>query len=473
MEDYIIKDSKRQILVAAIAAVSVFMNTLDYSMLNISLPAVSKYFHVNIAAIAWLPLIYLLIVTSSLLGFGKLGDIRGYKGVFILGLSIFTVGTLLCGFAPTMNSLLAFRAFQSAGEAMSSPVAIAMITSFLPSNVRGRALGVVALAQGLGMAAGSAAGGYINSHFMWRAIFFVNIPIGIVMILASLKVLPKEQAKIADKRFDIPGAIFIFVALASLLFFMNSITKLGFKNPVMIGSLAVSIISFLIFIIQERRISYPLLDLGLFSNMNFTFAVISSFLATFVLLGFSFLAPFYMEFVRGFSVSTAAAMLVIPSLVMMVLAPFAGRISDQIGSRVLCSIGAAIFCLVFAVLSVFDVNTPVVLIVISFFALGCAAGIFMAPNNKLVMLQAPQDKQGVASGVYKMFLNIGSVLGIAIFPMLIMGKVHSLMVSKHIDMTTVRQSPEIMCAGFRSAFLFAVAVCLLMFIFSFFARDKK
>ncbi|MCX5687017.1 MAG: MFS transporter, partial [Candidatus Omnitrophica bacterium] len=263
MENHIINDKRTQLSITLIAAISVFMNTLDYSMLNISLPAVSKYFHVNLAAITWLPLIYLLVVTSSLLGFGKLGDIRGYKGVFILGLGIFTAGTLLCGFAPTMGSLLAFRAFQSVGEAMSSPVAIAIITSFLPSNVRGRALGIVALAQGLGMAAGSAAGGYINSHFIWRYIFFVNIPIGIAMILASLKVLPKEQEKVADKRFDIPGAVSIFAALASLLFFMNSVARLGFKDPVMIGCLAASIISFLIFIMRERSISYPLLDLGL------------------------------------------------------------------------------------------------------------------------------------------------------------------------------------------------------------------
>ncbi|MCX5685874.1 MAG: MFS transporter, partial [Candidatus Omnitrophica bacterium] len=202
-------------------------------------------------------------------------------------------------------------------------------------------------------------------------------------------------------------------------------------------------------------------------------AVTSSFLVTFVLMGFSFLAPFYIEFIRGSSVSTAGVMLMIPSLVMMALAPFSGRISDQIGSRVLCSIGAAIFSLVFAALFIFDANTNFIFIVISFFALGCAAGIFMAPNNKLVMLQAPADKQGVASGVYKMSLNTGSVLGIALFPMIIMGKIHSIMAAKNMDLAQVRQSPELMCAGFRSAFLFAIAVCLLMFVFSFFARDKK
>lgn len=473
MENYIINDKRKQLSVTLIAAISVFMNTLDYSMLNISLPAISKYFHVNLAAIAWLPLIYLLIVTSSLLGFGKLGDIRGYRNIFILGLGIFTAGTLLCGFAPTMNSLLAFRAFQSIGEAMASPIAIAVITSFLPSNVSGRALGIVALAQGLGMAAGSMTGGYINSHFTWRYIFFVNIPIGIAMILASLKVLPKKQKEIADKRFDIPGAVAVFVALASLLFFLNSIARMGFKHPAMIGCLTVSIFSFTMFIMQEKRVSYPLLDLGLFMNMNFTFAVISSFLATFVLIGFSFLAPFYIEFIRGSSVSTAGMMLMIPSLVVMVLAPFAGRISDQIGSRILCSIGAAIFCVVFLALSIFNCKTNAIFIIAAFFSLGCAAGIFMAPNNKLVMLQAPADKQGVASGVYKMLLNTGSVLGIALFPMIIMGKIHSVMLAKDLDMAAVKQSPEIMCGGFRSAFLFAVAICLLMFIFSFFARDKE
>ncbi|MFH0763691.1 MAG: MFS transporter [Candidatus Omnitrophota bacterium] len=473
MENYIISDKRRQFLVTLIAAASVFMNTLDYGMLNISLPEISRYFHVNLAAIAWLPLIYLLIVTSSLLGFGKLGDISGYRGIFIIGLGIFTAGTVLCGLAPTMNLLLAFRAFQSIGEAMSSPIAIAVITSFLPSNVRGRALGVVALAQGLGFAGGSALGGYINAHFIWRYIFFVNIPIGLAMIIASLKIMPKEQAKIADKRFDIPGTISIFVALATLLFFMNSIARLGFGHPVMIGCLAVSIASFFVFITQERRISYPLLDFGLFKNMDFTLAVISTFLATFLIMGFTFLAPFYLEFIRKLPIGSVGGLLVIPSLMMMVLAPMSGRISDRIGSRVLCSAGTAMLVLVFAAFFIFDAATNIIFVVIALFILGVAAGIFMAPNNKLVMLHAPADKQGIASGVYKMFLNTGSVFGIALFPMVIMRKLHSLAAAGHIDMSAVRQSPEMVCAGFRNAFLLAIIVSLMTFAFSFFARDKK
>lgn len=473
MDGHIINDRRRQMLMTLIVAVSVFMATLDYSMLNISLPTIAKYFHINLAGVAWLPTIYLLIVTSSLLGFGKLGDIRGYRPLFILGIAIFGIGTFLCGIAPNMNCLLGLRAFQSLGEAMSSPVAIAIVTSFLPPNRRGMALGIVALAQGLGFATGSALGGYINTYFTWRAIFFVNIPIVIATILLSLKVLPKEQAKSRDNRFDILGAVSIFIALAGLLFFMNSVTKRGIKDPVMILSLAASITSFLIFIIQERRIPYPILDLGLFKNINFTLAVTCSFLATFIFMGFIFLTPFYFEMVRDMKVSAVGSLLMIAPIMMMLIAPFSGRVSDRIGSRILCSAGAAILGIAFAAFSIFDRTTHIVFIVMSIFVLGCAAGIFMAPNNKLVMLQAPADKQGIASGVYKMFLNIGSVFGISLFPIVIMGKIHSVMAAKNISMDQVRQSPDIIQAGFHSAFIFAAAACLLTFVLSVLARDKK
>lgn len=473
MEDYIVNDRRRQILITLVVAVSAFTATLDYSMLNISLPTIAKYYGITLAAVAWLPTIYLLVVTSSLLGFGKLGDIRGYKPLFIIGLAIFALGTILCGFTPNLNALLAFRAIQSVGEAMSSPIAIAIITYYLPADRRGLALGVVALAQGLGFAMGSAAGGYINAYYNWRAIFFINVPIVAATILFSLKILPGEQAKADDKRFDTAGAALIFVALASLLFFINSVMKKGFKDPVIIASIAAAAISFAIFIAREKKIAYPVLDLGLFRNTNFTFAVICTFLATFLLMGFIFLTPFYFELVRGMKVASVGFILMIAPIMMMLLAPVSGRLSDHIGSRILCSSASVMMCAAFIAFFLFDLTTNIRFIVIAIFVLGCAAGIFMAPNNKLVLLQAPPDRQGIASGVYKMFLNTGSVLGIALFPIAIMFRINGIMTAGHLSMTQVRQSPAIIQAGFRGAFLFAVLMSLLALIFSVLAQDKK
>ncbi|MCX5679837.1 MAG: MFS transporter, partial [Candidatus Omnitrophica bacterium] len=203
MEEYIIRDKRKQIALVALAAASIFMATLDYSMLNISLPSIAKCFNVRLITVSWVPLSYLLIITSSLLGFGKLGDIKGYKKMFIIGIGVFVGGTFLCSVSPRMSSVLVSRMIQSVGEAMYSPVAIALITTILPKELRGKALGIMALAQGVGLSMGPILGGLINYYVGWRFIFLLNIPIGLVVILLAAKMLPDRQPEVVDKRFDI------------------------------------------------------------------------------------------------------------------------------------------------------------------------------------------------------------------------------------------------------------------------------
>ena len=473
MEEYIITDKGKQNWVTAIVTLTVFMFSLDYSMLNISLPTIAGYFHVNLASVASLPTVYLLIVTSSLLAFGKLGDIKGYKTVFIAGLAVFSFGTILCAFSPNIKVLLGLRAFQSLGEAMVSPVGMAVITSFLPDNIKGRSLGILATAQGLGVALGSACGGLINAHFTWRAIFFVNIPIVILTIILAAKLLPSKQAEVKDKRFDIVGTVLIFFALASFVYAMNSVAGKGWLDPSISISFAVSIVAFILFGIQEKRSPYPLLDLKLFVNSGFAPANIAAFFVTFVLMGFIFLAPFYMEMVRGLAVSQAGLLLMAPSLTMMCLAPIFGKLSDRIGSSFLSCAGIAVSAAAFIILSIIDQHASIFYIILSLVLLGAGAGIFLAPNNKLVLANAPCDKQGVASGVYKIFFSTGSVFGIAIFPIVITSTVSLLAKKENITMAQVRYLPRVLQAGFHNAFIFGIFVCLAGLLFSFLAKDKK
>ena len=467
-----ITDRKKQNAVMAIIAISVIMFTIDYSMVNLALPAIAKSFNTKIAEIAWLPLVYLLVVTSSLLGFGKLGDIKGYKNIFVLGLAVIVAGTTLCGFATGIKALLAFRAFQSFGEAMLSPVGIALLTSVLPSDIKGKALGIVALAQGVGLTVGPLIGGFLTTHFGWRFIFFVNVPIGIAAVLAAIKVLPSEQKKSSDKRFDIIGAALTFVALATLIFAVNSGFKVGWLNPVIIGCFAVSATASVLFLIREKRVPYPLLDLGLFKNRDFVFGSAAAFFAICVFMGLYFLMPFYLEMVLGLDMSRAGVILMVAPLAMMVSAPLSGKLSDTIGSRFLCSLG-----MVFAAVGMFaslflSQNTKPVFIIPIMCLLGLSMGMFMPPNNKLIMINAPDDKQGVAGGVYKMLLGIGSVFGIAVFPIVLMGRLASEVVRRHITMAEVRGLPDVMMAGFRGAFLFGLVVCLAALAFSALAKDK-
>ncbi len=473
MEAYIITDRGRQNWVTAIVTATVFMFSLDYSMLNISLPTIAGYFRVNLASVAWLPTIYLLIVTSTLLVFGRLGDLKGYRAMFIAGLAVFMTGTFLCAFAPGVNALVGLRAFQSLGEAIVSPVGMAVITTFLPDNVKGRSLGILATAQGLGFALGSVCGGFINAHLTWRAIFFINIPLAIAVIILAARMLPSERVKTSDKGFDIAGTVLIFFALSGLVYGMNTVARRGWSAPDILISFVVSAAAFVLFVIQEKASPCPLLDLKILANPNFALANFAAFFAIFVLMGFVFLAPFYIEMVRGLAVSQAGLVLMLPSLAMMCLAPVSGKLSDMIGSRLLSCIGMAVSAAAFIILSVIDCNSHFIYVLLAAFLLGAGAGIFVAPNNKLVMASAPCDKQGAASGVYKISFSMGGVFGIAVFPAVITNTILSLARSEHLEMTQVRHSPHILQAGFHSAFLFGIFVCLAAIIFSFIAKDRR
>lgn len=462
-----------QIRLIVVSALSTFMFTVDYSMLNISLPTISRYFNVGVANIARLPMVYLLIVTSSLLGFGKLGDIKGYRKVFIGGVAVFLAGSLLSTIAPTINMLLAARIVQSVGEAMFSPVALALLTTFLPSEMRGRALGIVATAQASGLAIGNLAGGFITSHFVWRFIFLVNVPVALFTIFLALRTLPAEQPQPSDKRFDTKGALLIFVTLASLLYALNSMGRINWNVSATAASFAIFITALILFIFQERKVAYPLLDPRLLKNKGFAYSNLSAFFLVCVVMGFGFLAPFYLQIVRSMDVMHIGAALMIPSVMMMVFAPLSGRFSDIIGSRVLCSVGTALATVSCVMFSLIVRNSSFLFILLSLFILGVAAGIFLPPNNKLVMSHAPGEKQGVASGIYKICLNIGAVFGIALFPFVIIQTILRKIAHSNIDIAQARQTPAIMQEGFHAAFVFGIFICLLAFLASVFAKDKQ
>jgi EmrB/QacA subfamily drug resistance transporter len=472
MEDYVVSDRRQQFwLIAIVSAVS-FMITLDYSSLNISLSTIASYFGVKVGVVAWLPTIYLLIITSTLLGFGKLGDNLGYKKVFLLGLGVFSLGALGCALAPSFPALLIARAFQSLGQAMYSPICIALLTYYLPAGIRGRALGVYATFQSMGMAAGPVLGGFLTSTFGWRANFMLAVPLALFILLAAWKMLPAQQGKGADTRFDLRGAALLFAGLVGFLYALNTGARAGWTDPLVLTGLISAAAAFTLFVLQEKRVAYPLLDLNLFRNLNFTFAALAALTIMAMNIGMGFLFPFFLQLMLHVPIAQLGLILMTSSLMMMLLAPFAGSLADRIGSRRLCLAGAGIAALAFFLISFVTPQSSLVQVVIALACMGTGMGCFVAPNSRLIMQHAPADKQGVASGVYKIALNAGSSIGIALY-ILVMSYVVIFDVAKvNLLLTEVRQHPEIMMAGFRGAFIFGIVLALIAMLFSFLAKDK-
>ena len=473
MEDHVITEKGRQNRLIALVSLTVFMFCIDYSMVNISLPTVAKYFNATIGHVSRLPLAYLLMVTSTALLFGKLGDIIGFKKIFITGLVIFVTGTVLCGIAPTLNVLLGLRVYQCIGEAMFSPIGIAIVTVFLPSSIRGRALGIMATAQGLGFCLGPVLGGYINDHLGWHGIFFVNVPLGIFSVITAIRMVPSRQPVPENRRVDLLGAGLIFICLSALIYALDAISGIGLKNPVIISGFAISAAAFILFILQERRSANPILDLSLFSNRDFAFATVSAFCVIFVYMGLIFLLPFYMNMVRGIDIMHAGLILMTPALMMIISAPIAGLVSDRFGSRPICILGISMTTLAFFMFSLLKPDTPIAHIMPLLAIAGIAIGCFLPANNKLVMALAPSDKQGMASAVYKILNSTGGVFGIAILPLIIMTTVRAQTALAHINKTAIKEHPEILIMGFDAAFKFGMIVCLAGLVFTVLAKDKK
>ena len=393
--------------VLVIVAVGVFMATLDSSIVNISLPSIAHYFGVPLSgSVEWVIIAYLVVVAALLLSIGRLADLIGHKAIWSAGLVIFTVGSALCGLAPTLLALVAARGFQGVGGALLMAVSPVMLTSAFPPRERGRALGLNAVVVALGVSVGPTVGGFLTEQFTWRAIFYVNLPIGVIGFIATILVL-RENAARKRTRLDIWGAVLLAVGLATLTLGLSFGTEWGWDSPQLIVCLATAVVALVALVIVERRVPSPTVDFSLLRNRVFASANVSLILSFLALFAVSFLLPFYLEELRGYSAEQAGLLLTPLPLTIAVVAPWSGALADRIGTRWLASVGLALACLGLVLISQLGPDTSVPDIIWRLCVTGLGQGLFQSPNNSALMGAAPRERQGTASG----FLATGRVMG--------------------------------------------------------------
>lgn len=470
MNELTVTDSSQQRWILICAAAAIFMSNLDISIVNISLPVISRYFDVGIGTVSRVVLVYFLILTSFLLGFGKLGDIKGFRKVFIAGFIVFMIGSFLCGLSTNIHMLIGFRIIQAIGGSILTALSPAIVSVLLPPEIRGRSLGIVGTSGALGITLGPAIGGFITASLSWHWIFFINIPLGFIAIIIGSSVLPKTMSQTTDTRFDTIGASLIFFALMTLLYAMNMGQERGWMSFVILSSFVFSIVFFSVFFIREKKISYPILDMGLFRNRNFSMGMLASFFVLMILNGTIFLFPFYLEIARELEIDKAGLLLVIPSAVMIFMGPVTGSVSDKIGSRWLCTIGMFLCTGAFFMFSSLHGSSSVSFIAVSLAWFGLTAGLFMAPNSSLVMGEAPQEKQGIASGVMMLVRHGGGVLGICLFETVFSSSLPQKISLENISPAHCALSSQILIEGFHNAFLFGVLLCFAAALFSFLTK---
>ncbi len=405
-------DQKWLVLIAI--GVSTFMSALDTSVVNTVLPVINKAFGSEIATVEWVVIIYLLIVSGLLLSFGRLGDIRGHKPIFLIGFSIFIISSALCGWARSIEALIGFRGIQALGAAMLAANSPAILTKNFPPSQRGQALGLQATMTYLGLTVAPSLGGWLTDMISWRAVFYINVPVGLIAFILAWVFIPQDAKTGSREPFDLPGASIFLMGLIALLLAMNQGYAWGWISPRILGLLLFSGVLLLSFIYLERRNQSPILDLDLFKNRIFSFSTISAVLNYIALFSILLLFPFYLLQGRDLNPSQAGLILTIQPIVMAIIAPISGSLSDRIGTRIPTVFGMLILSFGIFLMSRLGLNSPIFEVAITLGIVGLGTGTFISPNNSAIMGAAPNQRQGIAAGILATARSTGMVLGVGL-----------------------------------------------------------
>lgn len=270
-------------------ALGMFLWSFSAGIVNISLPTISQFLDISTDMVSLIVIVHLIVLISFLLIFGRMGDIIGYKKIFIMGISLFTIGSYFCGISPDFISLIMFRIVQGIGSAMLLSMVPAIVSTVFPSRMRGKVFGYISLTTTLGLASGYGAGGYITEYMGWNWIFLLVVPVGVIATISAVKALPSQEIKTENVKFDIIGSLLIGLTILTFIMPFNVEENLGWGFQSVITTFIISLILGIVFIIWELKYPEPLLDLSILKNVYITLSILAGFIATLVLTGTIFL----------------------------------------------------------------------------------------------------------------------------------------------------------------------------------------
>jgi len=450
-----------------LVAVGIFMATLDGSIVNIAVPTIMQELGVSVAAVQWVVMIYLLTITSLLLSFGRLSDIHGRRRVYGLGLVTFSFGSLCCGLAVNIFWLIGARLFQGLGAAMIMACTPALIVDTFPQAERGRALGFIGSVVASGLTTGPVVGGLLLHFFSWRAIFLINIPIGLFTAGLVHTILKGSQADISRREtFDWPGAIMLALCLGPFLLAVTHGYDWGYFSRPTLLLMATSLVSGAVLVYAEQRAVHPILDSKLFRIRLFALPILAAIIIFASLFSLVFLMPFYLINPGGFAIDRAGYLMATIFVFLFIVSPLSGALSDRIGSRLLCTCGTGIVAAALYLLALLPPGASVVEIVWRLSLAGIGMAVFIPPNSATAMNSVPRHRRGVASATVAAARNLGMVLGVAVSGAVFNGTFHRL--SKGIGMKQYQPSLELVfMQAFHAAMIGGALIALVGVMVSF------
>jgi EmrB/QacA subfamily drug resistance transporter len=393
-------------IVLLIATSASFLNPFMGSSVNIALPRIGQEFGLDAISLGWVTTVYLVSAGVLLLPFGRLADIYGRKRIFLYGISLYTLSSVLCGLAPSAGLLILFRVLQGIGGAMIFGTGVAILTSVFPPQERGKALGLNVAAVYLGLSMGPFLGGILTAQLGWRSVFLVIAPLGIVEIVLILGKLRGEWAEARGERFDGIGAVLYALMFLALIYGFSELpSRMG------VLSLTAGLAGMVAFILWEVRVESPVLDIRLFQqNTVFAFSNLAALINYSATFAVSFLLSLYLQYIYGMDPQGAGSILLVQPIVQAIFSPFAGRLSDRVEPRVVASIGLSLTVVGLFLLTGLRESTPLSMVLVSLILLGLGFALFSSPNANAIMSSVERKFYGVASATMGTMRLTGQML---------------------------------------------------------------
>ena len=450
----IFSEERRKWWTLAAVSFGLFMIMLDNTVVNVALPSIQEDLGATLSQLQWIVTGYALTFAALMLVGGKLADAYGRRLIFVIGIVIFTLASLWCGLSDTSEMLIAARIVQGAGAALMNPATLSIISATFPPKQRGAAIGIWAGVSALALAIGPLVGGLLTEHLSWHWIFFVNVPVGVVAIVASFLLITESKDE-THESLDLPGLGTSALGLFALTYGLIEANAYGWTSARIVGSFAVAVISLVSFVLIERRRRYPMLDLTLFRSGTYTGANVSMLLVALSMFGVFFFVSLYMQNVLGYSAVQAGAAFLPMTVLIILIAPIAGKASDRFGSRWLMTIGMVLLGVQLLYFSQLTTTSDFWNLLPGFILGGIGMAMAMTPTAAAATRAVPVNKAGVGSAVLNAMRQVGGSVGIALMGAIVAGQASG------------RPGVEGFMAGFERALIVAAVIAFVGSIVAF------
>jgi EmrB/QacA subfamily drug resistance transporter len=405
---------------------ALFMIMLDNTVVNVALPSIQRDLRASTSSLEWTVNAYTLTFAVLLVTAGRLGDIFGRRRMFLFGVAVFGASSFLIGLSQSDTWLIAFRALQGVGSAFMMPATLSIITNTFAPHERGRAIGTWAGVSAMALAIGPVVGGLFVQEISWQSIFFLNVPVAALAIVVTLFAARESRDETAGRTIDLPGVASFTVGLGALVLGLIQSNTWGFGSARVIGLFALAAVALAAFVAIELRSRAPMVDFAFFRSRSFFGANVVAFIVSFAMLAMFFFLALYMQDILRYSPLQAGVRFLPATVMIMIIAPIAGRLADRVGPRPLMTGGLIAVSASLFLLTGITVHSGYSLLLVSFVLMGIGMGFVMSPMSTAAMNSIDRAKAGVASGVLSMTRMVGGTFGVAVMGSIIatLGRSH-------------------------------------------------